>query len=1187
MSGQEVEVKEVKAKVEWLKGLLDDDDESDSSGSDSPPLPKASVAASAPHVAPVTQVEPPTEADEPNGRAARKRPERTTQREQAKKEKTDEEAEETKAAEKPKRATRKRPLPTEAKAEKDGAAKALPKGRKKPADASAASARNSARNKRVEGSAEEPKPEADEPLQPPETPIPLVSPVPKRLKREDAKDPIMKPVDALIAALDKPARRPVKKESADDGGAIDGERLSKKTPEARKPAVMEAQDSAKKKRLPPAAVDAEPAKRSARSRVQVTRIETSDSEQDQAMKKPADDERAPAPAAKRFKRESEKKKRVNSTDEKMANTLKELSRDQAKAKAAEKPAVRVKTEALEKRVRRLPKREPDDRETRKQSIESQTKEEEEKPGGKEESRHEAAEAKHAHAKVKEEKESDTVKGKSKPEAKQEHETEAEAAEMKSKEKQAEAPAAESDAKAKRETDETSVESDAVKKEEPGQEAEEGEEGEEPEDGAAKGRKPKTEAAPEAPALMDPLSFIIPKKKFGKGAEPRRPPPLPVSTTLAPSPGARHFIPSRSPSASPVAVEALPIHNTKPRTKNVVPVKSVPVTPQEREFMRLARKKNSFFTAASPAPLTSSSASPYSVTDASGKIVPDLTLRMKCPTKKRMKTETLEFPHAFFGVSMVAPRCAEDTKISAAGSSSSSVVNCYEQLQFQQRDELEAYERKLYGTDFVPQFLRARRTLIIRNARYERKSSGLRFNTHRDREDFEAKLSARYKINKSVPRCEIPPKNWQLIMNQRQANIFLHYQHIEDAALAAARFVDDRGEPLAWKGPGPAPKLLSSSVASNSVGRSPAPAPSPSTTPQPSVRPRSPRRRPRSPPRRNSSPPPRRERHSDMGIARENRFNRSGDPHSQENHRRQEEWGPRDGPDAQYAPPRRQSMDDRLGMLVHREPVHDQNGRPRSRSRSRSRSIAHATDDSQGTASETKAVSDAPESKSEKEGSDHSSNAAMGDAGAPVSEAKDIIRQDPEPRRNEEEFRRDRRPSQDHSHYAAGYESGGGRRMDEQQGWRNDREGRNGEFQHQHQPPMDEGYDRGRAYSRDWDDRRERGMRMNEGDARREQSRSRPRSFDHGREGPPPSVPHGSDHGHWQHGGDRSDHGRPHEMDRYQEPQRHRNPDMGMYGPGAGDGAGGPPHDRPRSGSRDRRHRSGSARRNRKGGARRF
>lgn len=1175
MSGLEVEVEEVKVKVkkvEWLKGLLDDDD-SDSSGSDLPPPPKASVAAPSPSAipaAPETQAKPPTEADEPNGRLTKKRPERSTQRERAKKEKADEEAKETKEAEKPKRATRKRPLPTDAKAEKDGAAKTPPKGWKKPADASAASARKIVRNKRMEGS-EEPKQEADELLQQ----VPLVSPVPKKPKREDAKGQHVKhlaPLNALIEALDKPARCPVKKESTDGGGAIDGERPAKKTPETGK-SVFEVKDSVSGKmqtRLPP--VDAEPAKKSARSRAKAKRIEASDSEQEQLMKKPAD-EQAPAPVAKRLKRESEKK---NSSDEKMANTLKELSRDQAKTKA-EKPAGRVKTEV---RVRRL--REPEDREGEKESIESQAKGKE-KSGVKVENKPEAPEVKHSHSKAK----GDADKVENKSQAKQEQKTETGDADTKPKEEPTDAPAlsdaTSSDVKMKEDSLTTTAESDAVKKEEDGEEAEEGEESE---DRAVKEEKPKTEEAPstgEASALMDPLSFIIPKKKFGKGAEPRRPPPLPVNTTSAPSPGARQPIPSRSPSASPVAVEALPTRNAKPRTKNVVPVKSMPVTPQEREFMRLARKKNSFLTAASAAPLTPSSASPYSVTDASGKIVPDLTHRMKCPTKKRMKVETQEFPHAFFGVSMAAPSCAEDEKTGMT-SSSSSVVNCYEQLQFQQRDDLEVYERKLYGTDFVPQFLRARRTLIMRNARYERKSSGLRFNTHRDREDFEAKLSARYKINNSVPRCEIPPKNWQLIMNQRQANIFLHYHHIEDAALAAARFVDDRGELLSWKGPGPAPALLGSIVASNSVGRSPAP--SPSTTPQPSAQPRSPRRRPRSPPRRKPSPP-RRERHSDHGIARENRFNHPGDLHSQENHRRQEEWGPRDGRDAQYAPPppRRQSMDDRLGLQVNRESVHDQNGRPdRPRSRSRSRSIAHATDDSQGTASETKPVSDAPETKSEKEGSDHSSNAAIQDGSVPMSEAKDYIRQDQEPRRSEEEFRRERGPSQNHSHYVAGYESGGGERRMEEQGWRNDREGRDGEYQHHHQP--DESYDRGHTYSRDWDERREREMRMIEGNARRERSRSRPRSFDHGREGPPPSpAPHRSDHGHWQHEGD---HGRPHEMDRYQEPQRHRNPDMGMYGPGGGDGAGsGPPHDRPRSGSRDRRRRGGSGRRNRNGGSRRF
>lgn len=1168
MSGQEVEV-----KVKWLKGLLDDDDESDNSASDSP-LTKSSVAASAHSTAPVAperQAEPPTEADEPNGRLAKKRPERSTQRERAKKENADTESREPKVLDKPKRTTRKRPLPTEPKAEKDGA-KPQPKGKKKPADASegVAEATNkiirSEKPKRMEGS-DEPKPKADEV----QTQIPLESPTSqsaKKPKREDSKGPPevrmkqLEPVDALIAVLEKPVRRSVKKEHIVDG-AVDGERPPeprKKTPEKRERAMKDKDsDSAdgKKKRL-----NDRESKKSDRRSVKAKRIETSDSEQDQEtrMRKPFKLEQAASvPAVKRLKRESEKKKRVDSTDENMANTLKDLSKTQVKAKAeATDKAARFKTEASEKRVRRLPKRELEDgatSELKKDStgVKSQAKEKKVEDVG--------ADKKPNTAQVK-----------------REQKTEAEEAE--SKEEQTDADPS-SDIKMKDEAEASSAsiaESKAVKKEEP---AEEAEEGEEPEDGAFKEgqeveKKPKTEAAGDAPALMDPLSFIIPKKKFGKGAEPRRPPPLPVNTTTVPSAGARQPVPSRSPSASPVAVEALPIRNAQPRTKNVVPVKSVPVTPQEREFMRLARKKNSFFIAASPAPLMSSSSSPYSITDASGRVLPDLTPRMKCPTKKRMKTETKEFPHAFFGVSMATPPCV-DEKIVAA--SSSSVVNCYEQLQFQQREDLETYERKLYSTDFVPQYLRARRTLIMRFARYERKSSGLRFNTHRDREDFEAKLSARYKINKSVPRCEIPPKNWQLIMNQRQANIFLHYQHIEDAALAAARFVDDRGEPLAWKGPGPPPALLGSSVLSNSIGRSPAPIPSPSSTPQPPARPESPRRRPRSPVRRGSSPPWR-ERQNDRGVGRENRFNRPGDPYLQENHRRQEEQGSREGRDAQYAPPPRrdfgpQSMDDSLGPQIH---VHDRNGRlDRPRSRSRSRSIAHATDDSQGTSNEAKPVNEDPEPKAEKEGSvsgsHHSSEAVLGDRRASAGEQKDVrYGYDRQQRRNEKEYRRDRRSSQDHSRYT-GYESSGGQRMEEQE-WRNDREGR----EHQHQPSMDQGFDdRGRvAHSRDWDERREPDLRMNEGGAKRERSRSRPRSFDHGREGPLPS--HGHDHGHW-HGGD---HGRPHEVGRYQDNQRHRNPDMGMYGTG-GD------HDRPRSDSRDRRHRGGNGRRNRirNGGPRRF
>ncbi|GAB9469168.1 hypothetical protein Gpo141_00006456 [Globisporangium polare] len=181
--------------------------------------------------------------------------------------------------------------------------------------------------------------------------------------------------------------------------------------------------------------------------------------------------------------------------------------------------------------------------------------------------------------------------------------------------------------------------------------------------------------------------------------------------------------------------------------------------------------------------------------------------MKCPTKKQMKTQTDQFPTSFFGVSMSLPGKTESAEDFSAeepeGSSNQSEalqseINIYEQLVFERREDREAYLKKMYGTAFVPQLLRGLTSLIMRNVRYERKSTGFQFNTERDREEFAKSLSERYTMNKSAPRCEIPPKNWQQLMNKMPAIVYLHYMNKEDGELAAQRFFDDNGVPLERK-----------------------------------------------------------------------------------------------------------------------------------------------------------------------------------------------------------------------------------------------------------------------------------------------------------------------------------------------------------------------------------------------------
>ncbi|DAZ98833.1 TPA: hypothetical protein N0F65_000989 [Lagenidium giganteum] len=129
--------------------------------------------------------------------------------------------------------------------------------------------------------------------------------------------------------------------------------------------------------------------------------------------------------------------------------------------------------------------------------------------------------------------------------------------------------------------------------------------------------------------------------------------------------------------------------------------------------------------------------------------------------------------------------------------------CYNVLEFSSCAERDWFQNRMYGTTFVPQFLRGRTSLIARNIRYERKSTGIRFNSQRDLEEFRVALSERFRVNKSVPRCEILPKNWQMMMNKQASFVFMHYQNREDADYAARTYTDDYGAALEYKrGSGP-------------------------------------------------------------------------------------------------------------------------------------------------------------------------------------------------------------------------------------------------------------------------------------------------------------------------------------------------------------------------------------------------
>lgn len=331
---------------------------------------------------------------------------------------------------------------------------------------------------------------------------------------------------------------------------------------------------------------------------------------------------------------------------------------------------------------------------------------------------------------------------------------------------------------------------------------------------------KNTAASVAPP--DLLSFVIPKKKvvrtetlgpLSRVAAVGSALPPSGNTSLRRTPASSP--PSRETDANnstnqPLGAERAPVRRRR-RTKNPVPVAATTLSREEVAFMRLARKVNSFYAASEKLHAqTTLSASPasvgrYDVVDANGTVVPDLLPRMKCPTKKALKAETERYPAPYFGVAMTLPSDtvatepdATNTATNALSETGDAAVPSVEPLVFARTDDRDVYQRKMYGTTFVPQLLRGRTTLIMRHVRYVRKSSGFQFNTDRDRDDFATELSERFTMHQSVPRTDIPPKNWQQLLKQQPAVVYLHYMNSEDAELAAQQFVDDHGAPLERK-----------------------------------------------------------------------------------------------------------------------------------------------------------------------------------------------------------------------------------------------------------------------------------------------------------------------------------------------------------------------------------------------------
>ncbi|EGZ15970.1 hypothetical protein PHYSODRAFT_334161 [Phytophthora sojae] len=138
---------------------------------------------------------------------------------------------------------------------------------------------------------------------------------------------------------------------------------------------------------------------------------------------------------------------------------------------------------------------------------------------------------------------------------------------------------------------------------------------------------------------------------------------------------------------------------------------------------------------------------------------------------------------FFGVSLPAPKAKEEVGLGSLGSGRDArdgrSMNCYEELSFKRVEYREFYQQRMYGTNIVPQHLRGRTTVIVRSARFQRKSTGYHFNEDPDSVEFGVMLTKRYTISKPVPHCKSPHESWEK----------------RDTEQASLSFRDDQGFPL--------------------------------------------------------------------------------------------------------------------------------------------------------------------------------------------------------------------------------------------------------------------------------------------------------------------------------------------------------------------------------------------------------
>ncbi|KAI9908999.1 hypothetical protein PsorP6_014469 [Peronosclerospora sorghi] len=324
---------------------------------------------------------------------------------------------------------------------------------------------------------------------------------------------------------------------------------------------------------------------------------------------------------------------------------------------------------------------------------------------------------------------------------------------------------------------------------------------------------------ESAALSSVGSFVIPKRSLGSnhGAAAAQTSQKTTGETQAKSdthsivPPVPVTLPAKGPCVlSPKSSsEVKSIRPSTKRSKQPVSIKSTLTSTQDQALMRLSRKRNSIFMAAAElaaqnlgSRCTNGVTMGYEVFGVEGKVFSDLIPRLSCVTKREMATNRASYAGAFFGVSLLPPKAKGlaigDLKGSDTKDCATRHLSCYEELRFKRPEDREFYQRKMYGTAFVPQKLRGWITLIVRNACFERKSTGIRFNQDRDREEFASSLSKRYTLNKSIPRCDIRRENWQKLMRNQSGCVYLHYYNREDAEKASHTFRDDFGHPLELK-----------------------------------------------------------------------------------------------------------------------------------------------------------------------------------------------------------------------------------------------------------------------------------------------------------------------------------------------------------------------------------------------------